>query len=193
MESILKPGQLEVGAAAEVSLQRYPLPAGGIVLTSEASCGVLPLHAMGTNIIAVPLHDDEAFWLGLSTTTPAAMLTVSLCVKTSRHGLLDAVSGMSWNDESPASINVPPASSIDGIRREEPGLWPFSRHAKLPDAPSCSELHLLISLTLRHTNVVEKSALSFVLLEPTKYHELTGLDPGPSANIENRFGGYRLP
>jgi hypothetical protein len=128
---VIKLGHLRLGPFLCVSFQRYPRPATEVLHAPPASWGALPVALAVDGELIVPLADDEAVWLGLSTVRPEVV--VAFRVAAVQETLIDGVTGNAWSTElqerPPNYLQVPPVRSVDGVRRLD-GLLPFVRRSR---------------------------------------------------------------
>lgn len=184
--------RLEVNNQVALSVQRYPIPETGILSSPQPSYGALPMHALDAQRILVPVYAKEAVWLGLSLLIPNGIVKIRISVSTIPHGMLDALTGKSWDKQTPHALIVPPATALDGIPSLEGGMWPLSRCAKASGAPACRRIYLHTTTTQEDGNR-QTIIVSLVLVSPACYRKLSGMDPPPPAQESDRFGGYLLP
>ena len=178
MSSDLNDGRLQIAGLAWLSVQRYPLPATGLIAGATSSCGAAPLHAIDTRRVVVPMHDGDAVWLGLTAVTAASLRAWGV-VETARHGRVEI-----------ASVAAAPMAILAGLPHEGGGLWPFTRRPAVPGAPACRRLHLYLTGSTPESGDDVAVSLSFVA--PRAYWRLTGEDPGQPADPAHRFGQYLL-
>ncbi|WBS00124.1 hypothetical protein OU994_17525 [Pseudoduganella sp. SL102] len=178
MSAATDDGRISVAGLAWLSVQRYPLPAAGLIAGAMPSCGAAPLHAIDMQRIVVPVHDGDAVWLGL-TAVSAAGLRVWGVVETAHNGHLKI-----------GSVAAAPMAILAGFPRDGGGLWPFTRRPTVPGAPACRRLLLYLGGSAPALGEDAMVKLSFV--RPYEYWRLAGKDPGQPADPAHQFGQYLL-
>jgi hypothetical protein len=127
-----------------VSFQRYRRPQD-IVDAPPRSWGALPVGRVANDYL-LPLPDDDAFWLGLSSKGNTQTVLACVMAETETGSALDALTGASTAKSARpsglAGLRVPPTQSIEGIASAAGGWWPFARVASPSQGPSIRSIRI---------------------------------------------------
>jgi hypothetical protein len=173
---------LRIGALLAVSFQRFATPACGIIDDLPRSLGALPVAAAGDGTLLVPLADDEAFWIGVSTLHPGARAEISASAL-----LADG------RVRAEATILVTGASRLPGMPREDGRFDAFTR-AATPASPGVRAVTLRCRIGRRGGRALARVAAATVwLADPMTFRIRTGHSPLSPLDAEAGYGGWRLP
>lgn len=175
---------LRLDGTLGVSFQRFLRPAGAL---SElpGSLGALPVGPGPDATFVLPVADDEAFWVGLSTEA-AAPLRVSLLAELAGAGAVDALSGEPANIRAPRVVEVARFAAVPGIAAADGSRRPFAR---ADGAFACRSLRIL----LRDDMDAVLASATVALADYATFARLSGRAPPPTLDPEAGFKGYRLP
>jgi hypothetical protein len=174
---------LQLGRLA-VSFQRFQRPSGGIIREAPPSLGALPISESDRGEWLLPVADDEAFWIGVN-----ADVAMQLAVQadTQPEGMLDALSGTTWETLAPQTIRLVSFAIIAGIRRDDSTLWAFSRAEGGDAAPVCAAIRFYAR------NRRQKNLAGVRLVDYTGFAEQTGREPPAALDPNAGYKGFRLP
>lgn len=173
---------LRIGALLAVSFQRFATPADGIIDDLPRSLGALPVAAAGEGTLLVPLADDEAFWIGLSTPRAGTRAEISASVL-----LADG------RVRREATILVTAASRLPGMRREDGRFDAFTR-AATSASPGVRAVTLACRIGRRGGRAPARVVAATVwLADPATFRVRTGQSPPAPLDAEAGYGGWRLP
>jgi len=131
--AVAVPGALLIGEFLQVSFQRFPAPADGVVHEPPRSWGALPVAVTGSDAAIIPLESGEAIWIGLSVpraeTAPRAVC-VHVTATMDAGTRVDVLSGLDGASADAASgFLVPPTTGVEGIPRSDGGKTAIVRVA----------------------------------------------------------------
>jgi hypothetical protein len=188
----VQPAGLSLGTLLRVSFQRCAQATDGIHYQSPSSLGALPVFARGFNEFLLPVADDEAVWLGLS--TPNAQDPVQLRIKAKTHfqGMLNVFSGRPWQEDNASHRTLLGISTIDGIYRDDQTVWAFQRCAPTSRSPTCEALifQALLDLPQQSKQASPEARVRFV--DYAVFEAASGYAPAP-LDRNAGYGGWLLP
>lgn len=150
------PGGLLLGGFLQVSFQRFPNPAHGVLEAPPLSWGALPVDVGATGEAMVPMERGEAIWIGVSVShaEPAPSAVCLRVIAGLEAGRLDLLSGLDVaSADTDAGFLVPPTASIEGTKRPAGGWFALARVAEA-GAPAIRSLEL-VAVPSRTVRVAE--------------------------------------
>jgi hypothetical protein len=127
---------LPVGPFLTVSFQRYRRPARDFLDLPPRSWGALPIGRGRDGDLLLPLGEDEAFWLGLSSKENAPLILVCVTSGATLDGITGASAAKTPSQSALSGVLVPPARSVEGIARADGGWWPFVSSTSTSNIPA---------------------------------------------------------
>lgn len=170
-----------------VSFQRFQRPASGIIRDAPSSLGALPPGRSSSGDLLLPVAEDEAFWIGLSSERPGG-IQVGLRVDVTEIAPTDALSGQQWSEHAAQSVRVAPRALIAGIRRSNSSSWVFARSAE-PPAPGSRSVQIVL---FGDDNKVV-SSVSVAMIDYATFGRVTATSPPARLDPEAGYKGWRLP
>jgi hypothetical protein len=188
----IEPEGLALGTLLRISFQRCVRPSDGVHYRSPSSLGALPLFACGFSEFLLPIAEDEAVWLGLSTPNAQAPVQLLVKAKTDSQGMLNAYSGRPWQEDNASHRSFLGISTIDGIYRDDQTVWAFQRCAPTPESPACERLSLQARQhpPRQGEQVSQEAMVRFV--DYAVFEGAAGYVP-PPLDRDAGYGGWLLP
>jgi hypothetical protein len=184
---MITPAGLQLDGLLSVSFQRFKLPVNGVVRDVPSSLGALAPGSDAFGNLFLPVDESEAFWIGLSTTSPPP-IDVGLRVELNARHAVDALTGQPWREETAQVVEVAPLAVVAGIRRADGSSWTFSRYAATSFPVSRA-----VRIVLFREGRKAISSVSITLADYAMFETLTATPPPLPLDTEAGYKGWRLP
>lgn len=163
-----------------VSFQRFDVPRSGLLPARPTSFGALPVGQVEDSQFLLPLADDEAFWIGISSRNGAeCSVRVSATLKSDAEADLSG----GWKP-------VPPSLQIMGVLTNDHRLTALSRtgYGRVAGIGS-----IIIFVSVKSTDETEKGAIEIQTVDYPTFARLTGRRPPAELDPEASYKGHLLP
>jgi hypothetical protein len=199
----IEPGGLHIPLGLLVSFQRYPRPAGNIIIETPSSLGTLPVGMDQNGHFVLPVADNEAFWIGLDPLETESTIWLSVGIDIAGLGVLDPISGKTWVCGGQSVIKVIKTGWINGIRRPDGCFDSFTRISADKRHHWCKELIFYILVEQSENKILvqpsptsvgtSKCRFRIVLVDYEIFAKRSGQKSPTPLDLRAGYQGWRLP